>query len=387
MAKQKKVIRSKYMYKKRSHKGRNTVLFILLIVLLVGLGYILSREWSKRFGSDADLSSFPQSSEESSRNESDNISNETSSEPAMPVSVKAKLLPQVDMTKPAGELRELFQSYKDDGYGGVYIELKTSDGMVTFDTANEMAMQYGAVSAQPVALDNILSAAEDVGLIPIARISALKDPLAPHVSRSNSYAYENDTQYNWLDNEASLGGKPWLNPYMENARKYISDLCAEAASRGFELIILENVNFPTTPYYSRMGTIQETTTRAGILDQLLEECQSAAGAVPVISVVNPVDTVLYDMEGRGFADVMAEREYADIAPLLNLDEFRNNALTIRDKLGLSSTVATGEELVLAELDAALKQFAPEKLIVVREADWALIESRINTENLLYTIFI
>ncbi len=45
MAKPRKVIRTKRIYKRRTrHKAVGTILFIVLLVLLVGLGYIVSKE-------------------------------------------------------------------------------------------------------------------------------------------------------------------------------------------------------------------------------------------------------------------------------------------------------------------------------------------------------
>lgn len=288
MAKQKKVIRTKRIYRKRSGHKRafGAVLFVLLLVALVGFGYIVMKEWSKRFGSGTPPSSVV-SSDLTSLPSSESTSSEVSSEPSASLgAVHAKLMPAADLTRTGTALTEYMQSLKSAGYDAVYIELKSADGTVTFNTANEMAKQFGAVSETPADLDALISAAKGAGLTPIARISALQDPKAAHVKYGNSFGYENSAEVNWLDDSPANGGKAWLNPYMENARKYIADLCAEASQHGFAGIVLENVTFPLKNT-GKMGTLNETTTRDKILAQLVEESQAAAGETPVYLEITP----------------------------------------------------------------------------------------------------
>ena len=51
--------------------------------------------------------------------------------------------------------------------------------------------------------------------------------------------------YLWLDNKASAGGSPWLNPYSDEAVRFIGDLIGEVQSMGFDHVLLENVQFPS----------------------------------------------------------------------------------------------------------------------------------------------
>ena len=57
--------------------------------------------------------------------------------------------------------------------------------------------------------------------------------------------YKNQ-EYLWLDNKASAGGNPWLNPYAAEAVQYIGDLIDELHTAGFDQIVLENVQFPSS---------------------------------------------------------------------------------------------------------------------------------------------
>lgn len=290
MAKPRKVIRTKRIYKRRTrHKAVGTILFIVLLVLLVGLGYIVSKEWAKRFGGGAQISSAAESSKPESTAsgsgsaESVPVSSEVvSSQPAEGPVLKGTLMSMEDMKKTGDALAAYMQNLKAEGYTAVYVTLKDESGVISYSTANEMALKYGAVSKEPVDLDGIVAAAQSAGLAPVARISALKDPLAAHVKNGNSYGYNNSPDVNWLDDSPKNGGKAWLNPYMENARKYIADLCKEASAKGFQTIVLENVTFPLKNT-SQMGTLNEFTTRDQILGQLVSEAQTAAGDARVFA--------------------------------------------------------------------------------------------------------
>ena len=63
MSKERKVIRTKRLYKKEHHtKWIGKALFILLLAALVGLGYLVSRECSEYFRLGREESSLPEES-------------------------------------------------------------------------------------------------------------------------------------------------------------------------------------------------------------------------------------------------------------------------------------------------------------------------------------
>lgn len=359
MAKPRKVVRSKYMYKRKTHKVRNTLLFLLLVLLLVGLGYILSREWSLRFGPGAQntssdpASSLPPVSEPAS-------SEPVSSEPAVQAALNGYLLPQEDARKTGDSLKAALQAVKDAGYNAVVVELKTEEGVVTFDSGNALAQEWRAIAETPIALDAFVETARSLELTPVACISALKDPTA-HVRRGNSFGYGGDAGVNWLDGRADQGGKSWLNPYMENTRSYLSGLCGEAAARGFETILLTNVNFPTTPHQEKMGLLNETTTREGILNQLLEECRTAAVGADVCNV--------YDM--ARYASENAQPAGTLPAPAIDLDAVASGRKSICENYGIAGEA----ELTPAEVvDGVLARTQPGGLAVVRAADLPQVQA-------------
>ena len=127
--------------------------------------------------------------------------------------------------------------------GTVYavIPLKDSTGSVYYASAVPAAA--GSLTEAPVDPARIASIFKECGVTPVAQLAAFKDPLAARTVRSMAIRYTGQ-EYLWLDNKASAGGNPWLNPYSAEAVQYIGDLIAELHGLGFEQVLLENVQFP-----------------------------------------------------------------------------------------------------------------------------------------------
>ena len=80
--------------------------------------------------------------------------------------------------------------------------------------------------------------------MPVAKLAAFRDPIAARTDRNMAIGYTGQA-YLWLDNKASAGGNPWLNPYSDEAVQFIGDLIGEVQSMGFDHVLLENVQFPS----------------------------------------------------------------------------------------------------------------------------------------------
>lgn len=296
MARPQKIIRTKRIYRKKSKAKKffKAFLFILLILALVGVGFIVSKEWNKRFGPNApktDLSDIISSPEPS---ESSDLSSDIEEEAPPTVAdseINAFYVDFDSLKANAGNIDGYLKGLKDKGYNAVYVELKTADGLVTFKTENEFVKKYQAVAEGAVDIDSVIAAVKENNMIPIAKITALRDSHSSHVDNDNSFAYLDQLDTNWLDNRFDLGGKSWLNPYMEQARLYIASLSKEASDRGFEMIVLEDVIFPEKNT-AKMNPVNPFTTREAILAQVVSEAQTACGDTPVLRGVNAVSEML-----------------------------------------------------------------------------------------------
>ena len=140
-------------------------------------------------------------------------------------------------------IRAAAQQLAAQGAKYAVVTLKDAAGAVYY------ASQVPAAAASPagVTVDpaKVASILKDEGLIPVAKLAAFRDPAGARVDHAMAIRYKNQ-EYLWLDNKASAGGNPWLNPYAAEAVQYIGDLIDELHTAGFDQIVLENVQFPSS---------------------------------------------------------------------------------------------------------------------------------------------
>ena len=384
MARQKKVIRTKAIYnsKKIPKHVLARILFGCLLVILIGIGFLVMQQLSARFGKGADktTSSTNQSSvvgEQSSTPESTIESNSQSSQPqpkptmmlgsSVTISADTMLAPEWNITTEIAKAKE-------QGHTAIILELKAENGTLSYQSQNEMAIAYGTISEQAVDLGEIAKAITDAGLLPIAYISTLKDATAPHVSKDNSYAYSTSLETNWLDNSVSLGGKPWLNPYMDNARNYIRDISVEINQAGFDTILLDNVMFPDKNT-QKMNTIKTSPDRDSILNQLVSEVQDAVPDATVIRVIDVVDAAT----GEARYDATILKVSAKVIGLeLDLAEIEANKEKICIQNGIVTETGVPPTLTAVEVAKALIGMAQEQsdgeiVPIVSSQDFAQLE--------------
>lgn len=360
MAKPRKVIRTKTLYKKRRLPVVKKVLLVLVILLLIPTGYIIMREWNARFGKDAqrnkvvssEISSTTSSSEiQSSQPQTKEPEEKQTSDVSKTANISAQTLLQS-----GGDLSQKLSTLKSDGYTSVILELKSENGMLSYKSNNEMALKYGAISENAVDLSEVFKAVTDAELNPIARISTLKDSKAPHVSNENSYAYSTSLQTNWLDNSVANGGKPWLNPYMDNTKQYIGDITKEISDVGFKTIILENVMFPDKNT-GKMNTIKTTPDRSAILNQFVAQVQEAA---PDSNVIRSLDVVFEAKKDVGFEFAVSKIVSKDIALDINLSQIEANKQQICEKSAIVDQNGYDKNITAVEVCGELLDMAKAK---------------------------
>lgn len=382
MPRQKKVIRTKSLYKKRRlpQKAVSRILFILLIAILIGIGFIVMREWSARFGKNADKtkSSVPPSSVVTSSELLSSAPIVSSTPEAVPTvqTGKAARIAAADLLAANGNINDKLKTLKAEGYTSVSIELKAEDGMLAYKSTNEMAVSYGAVSENAIDLAALVKSITDAGLTPIAEISTLKDKKAPHVSNGNSYAYSTSLDVNWLDNSFDKGGKPWLNPYMDNARKYICDISKEISEAGFETILLRNIMFPDKNVV-KMNTIKTEPSRESILNQLVTEVETAVSSS--VTVIREIDVAATAIASETSFDAQIVRIPSEnIGYRISLDSIENN----KEKICMQSGIVGAEgydknmppQEVMGHLLSATKATVKGNIIpIISQADFAKLE--------------
>lgn len=122
------------------------------------------------------------------------------------------------------------------------VTLKDSSGTIYY--TSQAAAAANSIAETTVDPQQIASIFKEEGLVPVAALTAFRDPIAARTVRSMAIRYTGQ-EYLWLDNKASSGGNPWLNPYSEDAVNFIGDLIAEVNAAGFDHVLLEGVQFPS----------------------------------------------------------------------------------------------------------------------------------------------
>lgn len=348
MAKPRKVVRTKRIYKTHSKlPGRvmRGVLFALLIVLLVGFGYAVSKAIG---GWLSNTEQTPESSQQTSLSSDPAVESsvESSEEQNETQSVKGVVMTP-DNAKLTGEaLENYLTGLKEEGYNTVFVTLKDENGDVWYQSDAEEAIRLNTVRSDAFDAQALCEAIKKAGLTPAAHITGLRDPKAAHVRNQNSFAYSNQLNTNWLDSSAELGGKAWLNPYMENARLYLSQLAADAADKGFEQIVVSDVNFPTRNT-THMNTILTEPSRTAILGQTLDEMQEAAGDVPVYNWVDMAEQSSLS-ENAGLVD-LREIGYGKNAPEISLSAIAEKRSVLAQKYSVEADDLTIAEAMLSQM--------------------------------------
>lgn len=139
-------------------------------------------------------------------------------------------------------IEDTAQKLADQGVRYAVVTLKDDQGSIYYNSA----LPEAAAGIAPTAFDAkaVAQALQQKNIVPVAAICAFKDPIAAASQRSMAVMYQ-DTDYLWLDAAQDAGGKPWLNPYSQQAQAFITGMIQEARDMGYEQIWLSGVQFPT----------------------------------------------------------------------------------------------------------------------------------------------
>lgn len=254
--------RSFYTREMRLKKGIGIAVLVIAVLAAAWVAAPHVLDWATHTWytvvRNRDLSASSSASESTASSAESTAASSASSEPAASSEPEPTPMPAVDGTAivegswaevdPASltddaAIRAAAQQLASQGVKYAAVTLKDSTGVVYY------ASQVPAAAASPadVAVDpaKVASIFKEEGLIPVAKLAAFRDPAGARADHAMAIRYQNQ-EYLWLDNKASAGGNPWLNPYAAEAVQYIGDLIDELHTAGFEQVVLENVQFPSS---------------------------------------------------------------------------------------------------------------------------------------------
>ncbi len=267
------------------------LLFLLAAAVLFTLGWFgasrcidaVTNFWYKNFSVSESESASGSAPESQSVSQSQSASSKPEPAPQPPAADTASeqqgTWGEVALSAFASEntLRAALQQLVDAGVDHALVTLKDDRGYIYYESAVELAATAGAVrSNADVAL--FAKLCKEYGLVPCARLTAFRDPLAATGELAVLYGQADGPR--WLDSSPELGGKPWLNPYSAAARQYLLDLAAELDGAGITDVVFAGVQFPTgysldKCYY---GEEADAVTRTECLRQVVSLLQTALEA-------------------------------------------------------------------------------------------------------------
>ncbi len=92
------------------------------------------------------------------------------------------------------------------------------------------------------------------------RIWCFEDHTAPSGCYEGAVKYGSADGVLWLDNSAENGGRSWLNPCSDTARKYVLDIVCDAVNFGADAVVLEGLRFPPIRAFSMPGSATKVLT-------------------------------------------------------------------------------------------------------------------------------
>ena len=132
------------------------------------------------------------------------------------------------------------------------IDVKDDRGYVLYRSSVPLARAIGADTVNPMPLSRLRAVLDTMranGILPIARIVVVKDPLLAQAKREWAVKRRSDGKP-WLD----ARGNPWLDPHQRGVWEYAADLAAEAVKYGFSEVQFDYVRFPDDPRLIRQAS-------------------------------------------------------------------------------------------------------------------------------------
>lgn len=229
------------------------------------------------------------------------------------------------------------------GANTVVMELKDDFGVIYYDSEFAQAGEIGAVMEDAPKLRARIRQLTEQGIQAVAQMHVFKDPLAARKIKGAAVRYSKDVTTTWLDNYATEGGKPWLNPESTEGMAYLSGIVQEIAESGASYILLNSLNYPTgvglnLAYFGP----KSNDSRLGVLNTCLAQLQGAVQQTQTGLIVSyPASAYLSGNEQVYGAD--PARLNADmIAPVLLPDDF-SGEITI-GKTRIADPVAQAYDL-------------------------------------------
>lgn len=180
------------------------------------------------------------------------------------------------------------------GVNAVVFDLKNETGVVTYHSPQSSVEEYGTQAENAADLSSRIRAAQSAGYGVIARVFCFEDHTAPSGCYEGAVKYGSADGVLWLDDSPENGGRPWLNPCSDTARKYVLDIVCDAVNFGADAVVLDGLRFPPDPGVQYAWFSNGSFDRLEVLSSFTQLAVAEAGeqSVPVLAAYDVSRIVL-----------------------------------------------------------------------------------------------
>ncbi|MGN0505321.1 MAG: putative glycoside hydrolase [Lachnospiraceae bacterium] len=141
--------------------------------------------------------------------------------------------------KSATKLKQWLELADTTEFNAVVIDVKADSGRVTYQMDNAAIQAAGVCVSEFSDMKSLLATLKEHGIYTIARVVCFRDPYVAKIHPEYMLYTKDGEMFKDKD------GIPWMNPYNQEAWKYIVDISEQAVLDGFDEICFDYIRVST----------------------------------------------------------------------------------------------------------------------------------------------
>lgn len=269
-----------YLYKRRRKSPLKIVLWCVVAIVLVFVGYSATGPAIRFFKGEpiARVDSSKPSASSKAVSSKAGTSSKSGGAANTAGALRGLYLPETYLSD-TGTLQGVASGAKAAGLNLAVVNMKGEDGLLHYKSQLPEVTQNSLMAPNAPDAKAAATVLKNSGLTPAARIVCFLDPAASDVMRDASVLYAANSTGRWRDSNNDF----WLNPYSDKAQQYLIDISKELVSLGYTYILLDDVRFPSESGSAYYGNV--TATKQAELTAFIANAQkqiTAAGGKLIV---------------------------------------------------------------------------------------------------------
>ncbi|NMA85171.1 MAG: putative glycoside hydrolase [Epulopiscium sp.] len=229
-------------------------------------------------------------------------------------------------------MENLIQLVNETELNAMVIDVKSDDGVITYQTEAPIAKSIGAGTNAIRDIYGLMEELRENNIFPIARIVAFKDPYLPEKRPDLALKNPDGTVFR----EKGTKGSAWVNPYHKEVWDYIIEIAKDAARVGFKEIQFDYIRFSTAKGIDKVdyGPLAEGKDKVQIITEFTEYAVEQLKPLGVFVSADVYGTIITskidaDIVGQDYVEMSKHLDY--ICPMVYPSHYFIGAFNIRDR--------------------------------------------------------